>query len=240
MKRLLNFGLTVIAFLMLGLTSCEKDSDKEDSEPVDNTLILSNTPEALVKHNVKSGGVYKGIVVGSSGTIKIILQDESICAEVSFDGESRKFTTSLLNNWTSGEAISGVVFSSENWELKFSVEANGNNPSVILSIPNHSTLVTVMKETSTELVKAYEGTYTGDASGIWNCVVKGESMSGIRKWNEDDKTIIISGSVNENIITGTGFNCVLLDNTISGTWSQEAIEGVVDALKGTVSGVRKL
>ena len=202
-------------------------------------LGLNSTPEAAVEHDTKSGGIYKGIIVGSSGTIKVYLQDKDIHAEVTFNGESKKLIPTTLNNWSSGKAISSAIFSSGNWELKFSVESNGNNPQILLSIPNHSTMIKIMKETSTELVRAYEGTYAGDASGVWNSVIKGSSISGIRKWSQDDKKVILTGTVSGDTFSGSGFKGLISGHNISGTWSQEASNGV-EALTGTISGVRKL
>lgn len=238
------------SFDMAGEYTIELNAINENnSESITKTIVilplvdstgLNSTPEAFVEHDSKSGGIYKGILVGSSGAIKIILQAGNPYVEITFDGESRTLTTADLTGWESGNSISSAVFSMGDWSISFSVDANGDNPEVIPTIPGHAAFASVQKETSTGLVKAFEGSYGGDASGIWNCVIRESTLTGIRKWEGNGESVSMSGSVNNNIISGHNFSGEVSGNRVSGIWNQDAIEGVVDALSGTFSGVRTM
>jgi hypothetical protein len=192
----------LLAFVcVLSVVSCKKDKPKTEEEPI----ALVTTPEAVAEHDSKSGGIYKGILVGSTGTIKISLQGGSSTAVLTFNGETRTLTTNSLNNWSSGQAISNAVFSSGNWTINFSVDPNAE----------------LVKETSTTLVQAFEGTYSGAATGTWNFVVRGNAVRGIRKWSQDNVKVPISGTLNGTTLNGQGYTGTINGNSASGTWTED-------------------
>jgi hypothetical protein len=208
----------LLAFVcVLSVVSCKKDKPKTEEEPI----ALVTTPEAVAEHDSKSGGIYKGILVGSTGTIKISLQGGSSTAVLTFNGETRTLTTNSLNNWSSGQAISNAVFSSGNWTMNFSVDPNGQNASIAVTIPNHSVGAELVKETSTTLVQAFEGTYSGAATGTWNFVVRGNAVRGIRKWSQDNVKVPISGTLNGTTLNGQGYTGTINGNSASGTWTED-------------------
>jgi hypothetical protein len=46
-----------------------------------------------------------------------------------------------------------------------------------VTIPGHTVTVAIYKETSTTLIKNFEGTYTGDDNGIFNMAMSGDELS---------------------------------------------------------------
>jgi hypothetical protein len=228
MRVLLITILSVLTFV-----SCKKGKPEPEE-----TTTLRTVPEAVAEHDTKSGGVYKGVLVGSSGTIKLSLQGGTSTAVVTFDGETKTFTTNSLGNWSSGQAISNAVFTSGNWTLTFSVDANGQNPSITASIPNHTVSVAVFKETSTNLVQSFEGTYSGPAGpGTWNFVIRGNTVTGIRKWSGNNVKVPLSGTLNGNTLTGQGYTGTINGNTASGTWTDNTPGSEAN---GTWTGKRTL
>lgn len=183
MKRFL--ASSILAGLII-IAACSKNDEKPSQGGG-----LVNQPEAIAANDAKSGGVYKGVILGSSGTLKIVLQNNTVSAVVTIDGVTKSLSaTNLPANWTSGSALTDVTFSGENgtWTLSFSVEANGQNPSVEdIVIPGHTGAVAeIAKETSTFQIKAYEGRYGNGESetniGTWNFVAAhGDSLLGVRQ-----------------------------------------------------------
>lgn len=205
-------NLLFILATLTGLIACQKNEDSENLSG-----YVEKSPSALVANNSSSAGVYKGILVGSSGFFKISVKNgsEDISCNFVFDGKSAILTTNVLKNWKPGEPITQAVFSGT-WNAKsvsliFSCEANGSNPAISVNIPNHVVYASVVKELSTVLVKCYEGTYTvvnsqESYNGIWNFVVEGNNVVGYRsdKKGNENYTGTVSGTtltVNNKVFT---------------------------------------
>lgn len=223
--------------------ACKKDEEPitpSTPEPYKCTTCIT-TPEAKAQYDGNSGGVYKGVIVGSTGTIALYLYNTGteVQALVSFDGKSATLTTTSLGNWSPGQPISNALFTGtidgQTVQALFSVDANGQNPVVTVTIPGHDVNVAVYKETSQNLVKSFEGTYTGDRTGIFNMVVVGNAVTLVSDGSGDP----VEGTVTNNNINIT-FNNVTVQGTIDG----DVVEGTwVDnnqSIDGTWSGNRTL
>lgn len=171
--------LSVLAIsTLLFAYSCSK-SDKPEEKEIDKPLVT--VPDAAPVHDGKSGGVYKGVIIGSTGTVKIILQGNTVSAEVTIDGKTKVMTPQNLPvGWTSGQSLEDIVFAADNWTLTFSVSANGDEPYVsAVSIPGHTNVaVCIVKERSTTLAKVFEGSF-GEADtafvGTMNFLITSEN-----------------------------------------------------------------
>ncbi len=230
MKRILYYSLA--ALLLISPLSCKKDDPAPSSS-------LVTTPDAKAANDDKSGGIYKGALIGSSGIIKIILQDGVTQIEVTLDGVKKTLTTTALASWTSGQAIVDALFSSGDWQITLSVDADGQNLSLTMNIAGHPNITgVIVKETSTVLVKAFEGTYAGSESGTWNFVIQGQYVVGISSGTASNNTLY--GSIDGNVITfssvtATGTVTPGNPDTVAGTWS-----GSTPDFNGTWTGKRTL
>lgn len=150
----------IISAVFIG---CSGDEEVQNpSDPTSETTIIEieDTPSAKAEDDNKSSGVYKGTFVGSTGTFKLTLEKDNIKGVLVVDGVGHNLTTSDISNDDLGSAISNAVFINEsgNINLVFSVDADGKNPSVQLTITGHADIkVVVSKEKSTGVVKIYEG-----------------------------------------------------------------------------------
>ena len=109
-------------------------------------------------------------------------------------------------------------------------------PPNIQSVP----ALLVVKETSTVLIKCFEGTYSGSYSGTFNAVIYGNIIKGIAKATSDVNVVTADGTVNNNQINAIGntsngdvFIGNLNGNNFSGTWNNSS-----ENTNGTFSGVR--
>lgn len=200
-KKIKSVVLVAIAVFTL---SCSKDDDTNVSSYVCSTCV--DTPDALAIHDNSVKGVYKGIVVGSSGTISINIQNGSstITATMVLDGETAVLTSEV-------EVIDGQsyiapftgTFNGGEVSITFSVELGGSTPTIVTSsIPGHPNAVfQIFKETSTALIEAFEGTYSKPGeTGVFNIVLSSAlgGFTGIAKSDQTNEINDVEGDYNAN------------------------------------------
>ncbi len=188
--------------------SCSNNDDNGGNK-------LASVPEAIATYDNMSGGIIKGVMVGSTGVFKFSLKNgnDSVYCQTTFDGVTSKLLSTDLVNWTPGQAINRAKFNgllgSTNVVVYLTCDANGGNIAVDFQIAGHIIVSTPIKETSTQLVKGYEGSYKttkiSDQStvdeGIFNFVVINNNIYGSRYSVTHVNTAAIKG-----IITGTSLN----------------------------------
>ena len=216
MKTSKNFKTVFIfSVLFLGMIvfsiSCSNNDD--DADPVYVCQTCSNTPDALAANDGSAKGVYKGIAVGSTGTLSINIQNGSsaITGTMVLDGVSVALTSNVtyVNGQPYVAPFTGI-YNGSPISITFSVAIGGGTPIVTSSsIPGHPGIVfTLFKETSTSLIEAFEGTYskTGE-SGIFNILLSNGLglWGGIVKKNGTSVTEEIDGTyVNGQVIDDNG------------------------------------
>ena len=105
----------------------------------------------------------------------------------------------------------------------------------LLGTYTHSTTegsVVAYQHTSANPVMVYCGTYTGDADGIWNTVLRGTSLSGVYD-NVDGSDGYFLGTVNGSSVSITEISAspgetasgAISGTTLSGTWSGPGFAG---------------
>lgn len=222
--------MTLAAFAISAL-SCSS----EDTVPASS---FSSSPDAAAAEDSKSGGVYKGVIVGSSGAFAVVLQNGIKRIRVTLDGETRDLTTTSLDSWVSGDPLKTVLFASGDWQAMFSVGAAGNVPSISFAIPGHANpQVAIFKEVSTAQVRTFEGSYSGTSSGTWNFITQGPALTGVSRSTDGGTTLTFYGLVNGNsinldIVNGTG---TISGDNVSGTWTDAGGGG-----SGTWTGKRSM
>lgn len=229
MKKLIL--LLIFGFLVL---SCSDDDSSGTP--------LSNTPTAKAEYDNSNYGIYKGVFVGSSGSVLInINNDGTVSATIVVDGKTYNFTTT--ESVSENEAISGLTFTSGSISFDFSVEDDGSNPVVTnINFSGHPYAeISVVKEDSEHIVKCYQGTYSGDSSGTFNFTISENELYGLASVTSDGQqySIELEGIVNENAIVGSiedagSFAGTINGDNVSGTWSG------YDDENGTWTGKRKL
>src|SRR5690554_8131769 len=86
----------VILLLSISFNSCSDDKE-EDPIPPYTCSTCVDTPDALPENDNSAKGVYKGIEVGSSGTLSIDIQNGSntITGYMTLDGLSATLTANV-------------------------------------------------------------------------------------------------------------------------------------------------
>lgn len=244
MKKIL-LSLAIVAISASAIFISCKKSDDSSSTPYKCTTC-STTPEAKAAWDASSKGIYKGIVVGSTGTIKFDIANDTsaITATMDIDGTTVILTSNV--SWVNGQAYIAPFTGTLNGQtvtIHLSVGASGSNPTVTSAdIPGHPNAVfDIVKETSNALIECYEGTYstTKPETGTFNIVLS----RALGKWGGVARK---TGSTENNDASGTiDANGTLKDDDghMIGTLSNDQITGNFqdsDNNTVTVNGKRTL
>lgn len=224
--------ISCIIILVVLTTNCSKKS----SDPGNNNSGLSSTPTAKASYDNSNYGIYKGVFVGSTGYVIINMNnDNTLSATLKIDGVTYNFTSSQTIQLNQP---SSVTFINGGNSFTFSVAANGANPAISnLVISGHpAAAIAVIKESSSVLVMAFEGTYknsaAGGESGLMNLVVTNSTVHGIAV-----AVVIANGSVAPDhyeingTVSGNQLNATIPDPILVPTGSSPGT-----TLKGTISG----
>lgn len=197
-KKLL---VLLIAAFAIALFACQKSYTTTTPDPG-----LATAPETKAQYNNTSFGVYKGVVVGSTGTIvfKINNGDNVLKGYLTID--NTKDTLSTTQTLVAGQAINHVTFTGRISSMTLSVNADGSNATLSnISITGHNNVtVFIIHENSTKQVFCYEGTYSGNLSGTFNCIRVGVSNG--------DTAYVLAKRVNDTLVV-QGFGQVINNST---------------------------
>ena len=231
-----------IASSIVLFSTCN-DNKEEDNTPGTST-------ETTAESDNSNFGLYKGVIVGSSGTIKIeIINGNNVAkARITIDGNTDNLTCSTpLSN---RQVIENAEFTGDFSSFNFSVSADGSNPVVSdININGHDDAeIAVLKEESNNVVSCFEGTSAGgnDHEGVFNVVRKNNIFSGLIKGSDGftanfQGSIDASGNYTGNSTTTfyplddhvpvdvtLNYNGRFIGNDVSGTWdnSWDVLTGI--------------
>ncbi|WP_316766389.1 hypothetical protein [Pedobacter frigiditerrae] len=174
MKKITS-AMLILAFVTSTILGCKK---KTTEEPVYKCTTCKTTPDAVAANDASNKGVYKGVIIGSSGTIKFDLSNTgtTITATMVLDGITATLTSTvaIVAGTTYVGAFTGT-WNGQPVSVTFSVNPTGQNPVVTaFNIPGHATSsFNIIKETSNQLIECFEGTYdsTRPEKGTFNIVL---------------------------------------------------------------------
>lgn len=222
--KLINSGILLLSTLFLLFTGCKKDNKADDAYKC---TTCTTSPEAKPANDVSSKGIYKGIVIGSTGTIKFDIQNAGtvIKAYLTIDGASVELTSAIT--WNGGQAYTAPFtgsLNSQNITIQFSVGMDGSDPTITsATIPGHPNATFIIaKEASTALIECYEGTYhnTKPEDGTFNLILsRSINLWGAiaRKSGQSETSDVNGVIVNNKLIESNG--------TTMGTLSNDQISG---------------
>ena len=182
--------------------------------------------------------------MGSSGTIKfnILNAGSLITAEMILDGEVINLQSSIT--WQAGQAYFAPFTGVHNGQVvsvDFSVGASGSTPTVTsINIPGHpNAVIEVIKETSDNQIKCFEGTFSGDDSGGLNVILSeqlgywtGVAHNSVSGTNTPFNGTLSGNNINCNCQSGTSVNATLSgDEITSGTWNDGSGTGTWSAVR---------
>ena len=232
------YSILAIVTIATGAVSCKKSPTT--TTPAYTCAACKTTPDAVASNDGSNKGVYKGVVIGSTGTIMFNLANSgtTITATMVIDGVTVNLNSavSIVAGQTYVAPFTGTLNGSA-VSITFSVSSIGANPTVTTSsIPGHpSSSFNIIKETSASLVECFEGTYstTKPETGTFNVILsRGLKLHGGASRKD--------GSTTSNSFKGTiNANNELIDvpsNNYLATLSGDVLSGkFVDGNGSTVN-----
>ncbi len=245
MKRINNKRLFLFVCALMTFSSCKKEKQAEPTAPAYTCSSCVQSPEANAEYDHNSRGVYKGILVASTGTIRFDIGNngDTITAIMTIDNNTVTLSSNIV--WQQNEPYTASFTGTLDGQpiaVTFSVQPDGSNPRVTTSsIPGHANAsFTIAKETSEALIEAFEGEYSlsNGKKGVFNII----QSRALKKWGGIARE---QGTTDEDHINGTlnGDIIILSDGTHMGTVKGDEISGDFLDKKGntvTFSGKRTL
>ncbi|MBS1626813.1 MAG: hypothetical protein JSR09_04885 [Bacteroidetes bacterium] len=241
MKKIL-LSLIVIFLVAVGMiVSCKKSENSSSYT----CTTCNQTPEAVAANDASSKGIYKGVLIGSSGTIKFDVQNSSsstLIATLVIDGTTVQLTGQIAPTTGTYTAVYSGTYNNQPCSVTFSVYGDGTSPSITASnIPGHTSAVfIVIKETSSVLARCFEGTYhdaSDNSDGTFNIVVS----TILKGWAGKSRK---NGSTTTNDVSGVYANNTLYwgQTTTIATINGDTFDGTFNNGSGniTVKGKRTL
>ena len=194
-------ALTVIFF------ACNKS--KSDNN---NNTGLPTSPETKPQYDNTTFGVYKGVIIGSSGTIvfRINNGDDVVKGYLSIDNQKDTLTTTA--NIVLGQPLVNVLFTGKISSMKVSANADGSNASLSnIQINGHNNVTGfIIHETSTKQVLCYEGTFTGTATGIINAtrLANGDTTYLLAKVYQETRNGVLVNVNSDTLYLGYSWNYI--------------------------------
>jgi len=217
-----KFALIMIMALIVASCGDDEDTAYKCKSCVD-------TPEASAANDASGQGIYKGLVVGSSGTIKFDINNSgTYSATLELDGETYELTTEDTYNSEGGfyGCFYGTMSTTDDIEICFYASFNGSSYYVeYIDIPGHpDATIEVYKEYSDALVAVYEGEFSGDSNGVFNMIVQDGEWEVLARENSSDYDSYFYGTESNGTMTCQGCQEVEITGKInndeaSGKWS---------------------
>lgn len=221
--------------------SCGKSSDTPSNQ-------LPDKAETKPQYDNTSFGVYKGVIIGSSGYVvfRINNGDNEVKGYLTIDGRKDVLTTS--QTITAGQPIINAKFTGNFSSMTLNASADGNNAWISdIKIDGHADEVKclIFHENSTQQVFSYEGKINGTLSGTINCnrITGNDTTFTLMKFNNDpfvyygfgfplpgDSVEFYFGDSNTPHYY---FKGKWVENSLNGTWSDNN-----NINNGTFSGQR--
>lgn len=250
MKKVIAIYSVLYGIFILG---CSKSAAPIAQQ--DETISIPTSTETKPEYNQTNFGVFKGVIVGSTGIIRFYINNGNNDVKCYITIDNIKDTLTTTAKFTLSEPIVKAHFVGKFSSVTLSCDERGNTVDISdLKINGHSNLQAyVVHENTSSQVFCYEGNLNGSASGSFNCIVFGS--------NNQDTIFALSKLKNDTIYNGSGIRlrdgsndtayvdilnpnwqltnnyqlyrtkCIITTDSIKGTWS-----GLLGS--GTIVGVR--
>jgi hypothetical protein len=195
-------------------------------------------PEALAANDGSGKGIYKGVIIGSTGTITINIDNAGnghITALLVLDDDEIELTADVEYN---EDGFNGCfVNANEGVSICFTVSPTGSVEVGDITIPGHPVImIALFKEYSNQLVSGFEGTYTGgEGGGTFNMIMRqntnGNGAWGVisRRTQSPHEEGLFTGEISDDELNGGGGEVDITGekdgDVVKGEWTNGVISG---------------
>jgi hypothetical protein len=178
-KTLMKNTLFLPVLAVLLIFGCGKPN------PNSTQSAFPSKAETKPQYDQTSFGVYKGVIIGSSGFILFRINNGDNIVKGYLTIDDKKDTLSTTQTLVAGKPIVDLKFTGKFSSMVLNAEADGNSAEVTdIKIEGHPGNVAgiVVHENSTQQVFCYEGKFSGNQTGTFNCTKigagRGDSTEG--------------------------------------------------------------
>jgi hypothetical protein len=221
--------ILLITFTIIVVPGCQK-SGTTPASPDDN--VSSTDLGTKAQYNNTSSGVYKGVVIGSTGTIVFTINNGNNAIKGFLTIDNIRDTLTTVQTIVPGQPINNVTFTGRISSMKLSANADGSNATLSnISITGHSNVaILIIHENSTKQILCYEGNYSGSLSGTLNCARvgtnDGDTVYVLAQFNDTLKLQSYGKVINNNTTMNFGpvysIQGSFSGNNFNGTWTHMA------------------
>lgn len=191
MKR---FTILFSIALTIYLISCSKNNTPENKGNNNNTALPTKA-ETKPQYDNTNFGVYKGVIIGSTGIILFYINNEDNVVKCYLTIDNQKDTLTTAAKITLGQPIVNALFTGRISSVTLNADANGNNAALSnIKISGHNNVGSyIIHENSTSQVTCFEGKIEGDLQGTLNMIRFGnipDTVYAIMKLHDNDTTYI--------------------------------------------------
>ncbi len=199
-------AICLVTVFGLALFACTKSGAEEKEED----FGLPSSPETKPQYDNANFGVYKGVIVGSSGWIVFRINNGNNEVKGYLEIDNQKDTLSTDATINLGEPISNVLFEGRISSMKVSANANGTNAKLSdIQINGHNNVTGfIIHENSTNQVFCYEGTFNGTSTGIINAtrLKNGDTTYLLSKLYQKTINEVLRNADNDTLYLGYAWN----------------------------------
>ena len=227
MKKSISIKLValLITAFVIALFACHK-SETTATPVIPPGSGSTTTLETKAQYNNTSSGVYKGVVIGSTGTLVFTINNGDNVVKGYLNIDNQRDTLSTATTIVSGQPLINVVFTGRFSSMTLNANADGTHANLTaIHITGHSNpTIFIIHENSTKPVYCYEGTFSGNSTGILNCARVGE--------NNGDTAYVLTRIAGDTSLSN-GFGQVTNNSTTMNLYRDLAVTFVI---QGSFSG----
>jgi hypothetical protein len=238
--------MKTFSILLIGVTVFLFACNKADTGMPLPKQNFADTAETIASLDSTSFGVYKAVLAGNTGRVKIYINNGDTIVKAYLSLDSLRDTLTCLQPFTPGQAISNAVFTGRISGFYLSADADGNNAvieNIIATGHSHAAGV-VAHENSDRPVYCYEAPFTGTEKGNFNFIRYGSTVAGVAVSNSGrmySGTGLITGNIFLIQMNGTSVTTATFQGGLDTTGDYYSGSWVVDAnMSGVFNGKRTL
>jgi hypothetical protein len=216
--------ISVLLMTIIFFTACTKNDT-----PALPKLNFTDTSETKAFLDTTNFGVYKGVLTGTTGRIKLYFNNGDTIKKAIITIDSLSDTLVCTQQFVIGQPVIAAFFQGRISSLTFTTDATGKNASLDNFIITNRINVfgVIAHESKTDLVYCYESKFTGSERGNFNFISYGNLTQGLAI-NALGQTFVGKG-----LLTGKIFKLVLNGPLNAQNIFQGGIEDTKDYFSGS-------
>jgi len=221
--------IKVFSILLFTVTVLFFACNKADTSIPLPKLNFADTSETNPSLDSTSFGVYKAVLAGNTGRVKIYINNGDTIVKAYLSLDSLSDTLACLQPLTQAQSIGNAFFTGRISSFTLSADADGNNAAIEnIIVTGHSNVAgAVAHENSGLPVFCYEAPFTGTEKGNFNFIRYGSTVAGVAVGSNG---AVYSG---KGLLTGSVFSIQMNGPSATTATFQGGLNNTLDYYSGS-------